>query len=269
MSRRTAFPLGSEMWKKELSDHHKRLNTVKPTLPGPSAPSSGRPTTNSGRRQVGAATTKTLRLGSPDSKPQGRQQLAVSDTPRQQAAAKGMRIEELSTEDQRTCESMMAVLQKLNTTDAKSILEELFVGCEMKRLLSQYTGVYPQPAGADNEEPSTPTRGARASDDAATTETDAASPTNDRHNEEASSPLASDTSPKKEGSRKHHSPPPSASVKSNNSTFNSSYAASEASSPPAPAAASPRKESGASVVSSSRGGASPRGEEEYGNESFE
>jgi hypothetical protein len=256
MSRRTAFPLGSEMWKKELSDHHKRLTTVKPTLPGPSAPSSGRPTTNSGRRVAG--TSMKPRLGSPDTKVSGRSQQTAADAPDKLAAAKGMRIEELPTEDQRTCEAMMSVLQKLNTTDAKSILEELFVGCEMKRLLSQYTGVYPQPTGADDADTSSPRRGS----DAALVERDAASP--DQPHDNASSPLASEVSPKK-GAKKHQSPPPSASVKSNNSTFNSSYA-SEVSSPPA-AAASPRKESGASVVSS-RGDA-PRNDDEYGNESFE
>jgi hypothetical protein len=152
MSRRTAFPLGHDMWKKELSDHQRRLNTVKPTLPAPSAPS-GRPSTHSGRRQ------QTLkRVPSPESatgkhsaSPRGLAHAATTSGG-QIAAAKGLRVEELSADEQRTCEAMMVILQRLSTTDGKSILEELFVGCEMKRLLSRYTGVYPEPEAVEESD---------------------------------------------------------------------------------------------------------------------
>lgn len=253
------------MWKKELSDHQKRLHTVKPTLPGPAAPTSGRPLTQSGRRFAGSSSTKG-RLPSPETK---RVEAAGGAAQGAQAAApKGLKIEELPTSDQQTCEAMMSVLQKLNTADAKSILEELFVGCEMKRLLSQYTGVYPQPDAGEGSDVAT---------SAAATSAGEPAPTGDRSDasqqpmdDSQSSPLASAASPQGKPPKRQQTPPTSAPIKSHNSTINSSYsyAASDTSSAaPNVADGSPRKASGASVASASspvRGG-----EEEYGNESFE
>lgn len=148
------------MWKKELSDHQKRLTTVKTTLQ-PAAPASSRPATQSMR-------TPAKRLGSPTQ--------TLKSTPRATTAASGgtaatppfdatisgrnspnsklpgKKIEDLTPEDQKTCEAMVVLLQRLSTQDCKSIVEELFVATEMKRLLNNYSGVYPTDLGENVDE---------------------------------------------------------------------------------------------------------------------
>lgn len=145
-----AFPLGSEMWRKELADHQKRLTSVKPTLPNPippSAPGSSRPSTQSARGR-GAA----KRLSSPPTATPSKGAPVAQNTAEGDAAASGLKISQLSVDQQQCCGRMVDVLQSLSSADSKAILEELFVSSEMKRLLAQYTGVYPaDTCAADGE----------------------------------------------------------------------------------------------------------------------
>lgn len=159
---------------------------------------------------------------------------------------------------------MMSVLQKLSTADAKSILEELFVGCEMKRLLSQYTGVYPaedaQAASCGSESTAT-----------------AAQPTK-RQSNEAHEPVASSTKAPQEETTEHQ-PASTTVVKNTNSTFNSSYASdstddhrngldgsSNAKPELADSSSKPRDPPSAGSGSQRQ---PEEASEEYGNESFE
>ena len=127
------FRLSNDGWQKELEDHKRRLHTVKCVVPNASiakervAAIAGRSGKNTPRKQV--ATAGEVRNG---------------DTLAQIApSAHHMRIDQLSTADQDTCEAMVRLLMKLPSQEKKAIVEELFVAAEMRQLLENYTGVYP------------------------------------------------------------------------------------------------------------------------------
>lgn len=157
-----SFPLGEEMWRRELQDHHRRLNTTKSTLraapPPPlagSGSSSSRPATMGSRRPGGPATggSANLRLKSPTGLTKAPPRGATAPAAAAAAGGEGgdnehegsqprLKLEDLSESDREVCESMIKVLQKHSTADSKSLIEEMYVAAEMRRLLASYTGVY-------------------------------------------------------------------------------------------------------------------------------
>ena len=130
------FTLSSQMWEKELSDHHKKVMVAKATIPSASAATP--------RRAPAAAGSAKNRTKEPRN---------AGGEERAEAEAPSRCLDSLSATDRRACDDVIVVLEKMSSVDSKALLEEIFVTSEMRKLLSRYTGVYPS---LDPEDSATP-----------------------------------------------------------------------------------------------------------------
>lgn len=148
-SNRGVFTLSRQMWEKELSDHHKKVNVAKAVVPGQMANGQGatatprRPPVASGSSGAaaaagGRASTGKAGAGTGDERPDG-------------IGAPTRCLDGLPSTDRRTCDDVITVLEKMSSAESKVLLEEIFVTSEMRKLLSRYTGVYPSLAPQQDE----------------------------------------------------------------------------------------------------------------------
>jgi hypothetical protein len=141
-SRHGVFTLSSQMWEKELSDHHRKVNVVKAVV------------TNTGPLLTALPGT-TPRRGAPPSRKGGaRSELppaSLTSTEPSPSQGKSSGLNALSSSERRVCDDVILVLERMTSADSKALLEEIFVASEMRKLLARYSGVFPTLGSSEDQ----------------------------------------------------------------------------------------------------------------------